>query len=61
MTKRRALKIFKDINSPDYTVNEKLYALEMIMLNDMYDRLSKKDIIRAFKWELSWYLTDGEE
>lgn len=50
MTKKKIIEVFKDISNPDYSDAEKLEAIDEVIEYDMFNRVSKNDIVEVLVW-----------
>ena len=44
------LKIFEDIENPQYTDQEKLTAIHMVLERETHNCITKQSILKAMKW-----------
>lgn len=50
MTKKKIIEVFKDINNPNYSDEEKLKAIDEVIECDMFNRVSKNDLTEVLVW-----------
>lgn len=61
MNNGKAVAIFKNINSDDYTEEEKIIAIGTVLNMETYNSISKNTILDAFDWLLNYALEVSDE